>query len=75
MRKRVTLITGANGEIGHGLISALYKQRNDAIIALDLHPVFTKHRTGLLNTVGLHVQNNSPTTPPLARVSGNLGSE
>jgi nucleoside-diphosphate-sugar epimerase len=39
MRKRVTLITGANGEIGHGLISALYKQGNDAIIALDLHPV------------------------------------
>ncbi len=39
MRKPATLITGANGEIGHGLIHAL-KQRNETeILALDLAPL------------------------------------
>jgi nucleoside-diphosphate-sugar epimerase len=36
-RKRVTLITGANGEVGHGLIRQLRAQRNAPdIIVLDL---------------------------------------
>ena len=38
MRKEVVLITGANGEIGHGLISHLAKQGDVGIIALDVQP-------------------------------------
>jgi nucleoside-diphosphate-sugar epimerase len=37
MPARTILITGANGEIGHGLISRLAEQSNDRILALDLH--------------------------------------
>jgi len=36
MRKPAILITGANGEIGHGLIEALHKQNRDNIITLDI---------------------------------------
>lgn len=39
MRKEVILITGANGEIGHGLISYLAKQQNVHILALDVTPL------------------------------------
>ena len=39
MRKEVVLITGANGEIGHGLIKHLGKQDNVNIIALDVQPL------------------------------------
>lgn len=39
MRKEVVLITGANGEIGHGLISYLAEQGKCAIIALDVQPL------------------------------------
>lgn len=39
MRKEVVLITGANGEIGHGLISYLAAQGNSNIIALDVQPL------------------------------------
>ncbi len=39
MRKPVTLITGANGEIGHGLIEHFSNQREHDIVALDLRPV------------------------------------
>ncbi len=38
MREEVVLITGANGEIGHGLIHFLANQ-NKAIVALDLNPL------------------------------------
>jgi threonine 3-dehydrogenase len=38
-RKPVTLITGASGEIGHGLIEALTQQRDRAVITLDLAPL------------------------------------
>ena len=34
MRKEVVLITGANGEIGHGLINFLGEQGKYGIIAL-----------------------------------------
>lgn len=44
MRKPVTLITGANGEIGHGLITELGTQRDAAVVALDLAPVDDKLR-------------------------------
>ena len=39
MRNEVVMITGANGEIGHGLIKALAKQQNKRIVALDLKPL------------------------------------
>ena len=39
MRKQVALITGANGEIGHGLVEALVARGDLGIVALDLNPV------------------------------------
>ena len=39
MRNEVVMITGANGEIGHGLIKALAKQQGKRIVALDLKPL------------------------------------
>ena len=37
MRKPATLITGANGEIGHGLITTLYEKNYRNIVAMDLN--------------------------------------
>lgn len=39
MRKSVVLITGAGGEIGHGLISRLSESASASIVALDLNPL------------------------------------
>ena len=39
MRKSAILITGANGEMGHSLITALHKKNNVNIVALDLNPL------------------------------------
>jgi threonine 3-dehydrogenase len=39
MRKEVVLITGANGEIGHGLTMYLSQNRNVNVIALDVQPL------------------------------------
>ncbi len=39
MRKEVVLITGANGEIGHGLISHFYNHEKVHILALDVMPL------------------------------------
>ncbi|MCG6963340.1 MAG: NAD-dependent epimerase/dehydratase family protein [Acidobacteria bacterium] len=39
MRKPVTLITGAGGEIGHGLIERLAAEGRSAIITIDLLPL------------------------------------
>ncbi|MBI5463545.1 MAG: NAD-dependent epimerase/dehydratase family protein, partial [Ignavibacteriales bacterium] len=47
MSTKAVLITGANGEIGHGLIDRLAKQQSDVrIVALDVHPLGKdiKHR-------------------------------
>ncbi len=38
-RKEVVLITGANGEIGHGLITHFGKQGNVRVIGLDITPL------------------------------------
>jgi threonine 3-dehydrogenase len=38
MRKEVVLITGANGEMGHGLIEVLSEMGNIEIVALDVQP-------------------------------------
>jgi nucleoside-diphosphate-sugar epimerase len=39
MRREVVLITGANGEIGHGLINRLGAEKKAKILALDLNPL------------------------------------
>ena len=39
MRKPVVLITGASGEIGHGLITRLRDDQEHAVITLDLKPL------------------------------------
>ncbi|HRE48092.1 MAG TPA: NAD-dependent epimerase/dehydratase family protein [Aggregatilineales bacterium] len=39
MSQRTILITGANGEIGHGLIAYLAEHTRARIVALDLHPL------------------------------------
>ncbi len=39
MRQKVILITGANGEIGHGLIQHLAKNSENHIVALDVAPL------------------------------------
>ena len=39
MRKPVVLITGANGEMGHGLIHRLAASGHEDILAVDLHPL------------------------------------
>lgn len=39
MRKPVVLVTGANGEIGHGLIDFLRTRDNMEVVALDLKPI------------------------------------
>ena len=48
MRKPVVLITGAGGEIGHGLIEQLVATGRHSIVTLDLNP--------LDPTLGTHVQ-------------------
>jgi len=39
MRKEVVLITGANGEMGHGLITHLGQKENIQVVALDVSPL------------------------------------
>lgn len=39
MRKDIILITGANGEIGHGLITRLGAEKNLNIVAMDVRPL------------------------------------
>jgi threonine 3-dehydrogenase len=44
MRKPVILITGASGEIGHGLIENLSARHETSIITIDLQPLPREHR-------------------------------
>jgi len=39
MRKKVTLITGASGEVGHALIEHLTASGNEPLLAIDLNPL------------------------------------
>ena len=41
LRHTVILITGASGEIGHGLITGLNQRESQPIITLDLNPLDT----------------------------------
>ena len=42
MRKAVVLVTGANGEMGHGLIERIAAQGDQEILAVDLNPLDEK---------------------------------
>jgi len=44
MRKPVILITGASGEIGHGLIESLAGDDDTSIVTIDLQPLPREHR-------------------------------
>lgn len=53
MRKPVVLITGANGEIGHGLIDHFARAGHTDIVAFDLRPLDEKLRPLVIaNSVG-----------------------
>jgi len=47
MRKSIILITGVNGEIGHGLLRSLHKEGVTNLIGVDLNPAdkFVRNRT------------------------------
>ena len=51
IRKPATLITGANGEMGHGLIEALASSGSNIIIAIDLRPVDESLRSKCTETI------------------------
>ena len=51
MRKPVILITGANGEMGHGLIHGLSKSSNTDILALDLEPLSSSIKSHVLDGI------------------------
>jgi nucleoside-diphosphate-sugar epimerase len=51
IRKPATLITGANGEMGHGLIEALASSGSNIIIAIDLRPVDESLRSKCAETI------------------------
>ena len=48
LRQTVILITGASGEIGHGLITRLAETNSNPIISLDLNPL-SKELTALVH--------------------------
>jgi len=53
MRKPVILITGANGEIGHGLLESLRDGDEHGVVALDLKPLDEPlRRPGVIPIVG-----------------------
>jgi threonine 3-dehydrogenase len=54
MRKEVVLITGANGEIGHGLIDFIHKKGDIDLLALDMQPLDEK----LNNLCNCSIQGN-----------------
>ena len=51
MRKEVVLITGANGEIGHGLIAHLGEKKNISIVAMDVAPLDERLRHSCENFI------------------------
>ena len=50
MRKSTILITGSNGEMGHGLIKALSILKNKQIISLDINPIDENIRPYILDS-------------------------
>src|SRR5512136_2418475 len=51
IRKPATLITGANGEMGHGLIEALASSGSHIIIAIDVRPIDESLRPRCTETI------------------------
>lgn len=51
MRKEVVLITGANGEIGHGLITHLGESGKFRIVAMDVQPIDASLRAYCESTI------------------------
>ena len=51
MRERVVLITGANGEVGHGLISYLGERGDVRIVALDIQEVDAELKAYCFRTI------------------------
>ena len=48
-RRPAVLITGANGEVGHGLIEALAARGDCDVVAVDLHPLAKSLRSLVVN--------------------------
>ena len=63
MRKRVTLITGAVGEVGQALVEKLAKQGNEELITLDIRPLPAE-----LNGLSTHIQGDILDSSLLARL-------
>lgn len=59
IRKPATLITGANGEVGHGLIEQLSQDGERNIIAIDLKPVDESIRSSCMATIAGDVLDKS----------------
>lgn len=51
MRKNVILITGANGEIGHGLVDHFRDHSDTEVVALDLNPIDRVQAEGCASTI------------------------
>jgi nucleoside-diphosphate-sugar epimerase len=49
--EKTVLITGANGEMGHGLIDSLAENGSVGIVALDLHPIDDSLRRRCIRTI------------------------
>jgi nucleoside-diphosphate-sugar epimerase len=64
MRKKVTLITGAVGEIGQALVYKLASQGNDGLLTLDLRPLSSE-----LDGATIHVQGDILDDALIARLT------
>jgi threonine 3-dehydrogenase len=51
MRKDIILITGANGEIGHGLVSYFGKHTGQSIVTIDVQPLDAELKPFVLNPI------------------------
>ena len=51
IRKPATLITGANGEMGHGLIERIAEDESQSIIAIDVRPIDESLQTKCTTTI------------------------
>ena len=63
MRKRVTLITGAVGEVGQALVEKLTRQGEEELITLDIRPLPAE-----LNGLSTHIQGDILDSSLLARL-------
>ena len=59
MIKSTILITGANGEMGHGLIKVLSKNSNKNIISLDINPIDDSIKSYISNSISGNILDNN----------------